>query len=225
MKDLNKKAIAGLLRLVPTLAVLLFVPVWTFDYWQAWVFLAVFFVAILAITLYLIKKDPKLLGRRVKAGPWAEKEKSQKIIQVLATIAFIVVLVFPAFDHRFSWSPVPPYAAVAGDVLVVLGLLIVFLVFKENTYTAGVITVEAGQKVISTGPYARVRHPMYAGALVMLLGVPLALGSWWGLLTFIPITIVIVWRLLEEEKFLLENLPGYSEYRNGVRYRLVPYIW
>jgi protein-S-isoprenylcysteine O-methyltransferase Ste14 len=225
MKDLNKKAIAGLLRLVLTLALLLFVPVWTFDYWQAWVFLAVFFVAILAITLYLMKKDPKLLERRVNAGPRAEKEKSQKIIQVLATIAFIAVLAFPAFDHRFSWSPVPPYVAVAGDVLVVLGLLIVFLVFKENTYTAGVITVEAGQKVISTGSYARVRHPMYAGALVMLLGVPLALGSWWGLLTFIPITIVIVWRLLEEEKFLLENLPSYSEYRNRVRYRLVPYIW
>lgn len=225
MKDLNKKAIGGLLRLVVTLAVLLFVPVWTFDYWQAWVFLAVFFVAILAVTLYLMKKDRKLLERRVNAGPRAEKENSQKIIQVLATIAFIAVLALPAFDHRFCWSPVPSYVAVAGDVLVVLGLLIVFLVFKENTYTAGVITVETGQKVISTGPYARVRHPMYAGALVMLLGVPLALGSWWGLITFIPITIVIVWRLLEEEKFLLENLPGYSEYRNRVRYRLVPYIW
>jgi protein-S-isoprenylcysteine O-methyltransferase Ste14 len=165
------------------------------------------------------------LERRVNAGPRAEKENSQKIMQVLATIAFIAVLALPAFDHRLCWSPVPSYVAVAGDVLVVLGLLIVFPVFKENTYTAGVITVETGQKVISTGPYARVRHPMYAGSLVMLLGVPLALGSSWGLITFIPITIVIVWRLLEEEKFLLENLPGYSEYRNRVRYRLVPYIW
>jgi protein-S-isoprenylcysteine O-methyltransferase Ste14 len=225
MNDLNKKAIGGLLRLVATLGALLFVPVRTLDYWQAWVFLALFSVAILAITLYLMKKDPKLLERRVNAGIRAEKEKSQKIIQVLATITFMAVLAFPAFDHRFCWSAAPPCVAAAGDVLVVLGLLIVFLVFKENTYTAGVITVEAGQKVMSTGPYALVRHPMYAGALVMLLGVPLALGSWWGLLTFIPITIVIVWRLLEEEKFLLENLPGYSEYRNRVRHRLVPFIW
>lgn len=225
MNDLSKKAIGGLLRLVAALAVLLFVPVWTLDYWQAWVFLAVFSMGIFAITFYLMKKDPKLLERRVNAGIRAEKEKSQKIIQVLATITFMAVLAFPAFDHRFSWSAAPPYVAVAGDVLVVLGLLIVFLVFKENTYTAGVITVEAEQRVISTGPYALVRHPMYVGALVMLLAVPLALGSWWGLLTFIPITIVIVWRLLEEERFLVKNLRGYSQYRDRVRYRLVPFIW
>jgi protein-S-isoprenylcysteine O-methyltransferase Ste14 len=120
---------------------------------------------------------------------------------------------------------VPPYIAVAGDVLVVLGLLIVFFVFKENTFTSAIIEVGTEQKVISTGPYALVRHPMYIGGLVMLLGVPLALGSWWGLFTIIPITIVIVWRLLDEEKFLIKTLSDYSEYRNKVRYRLVPFIW
>jgi protein-S-isoprenylcysteine O-methyltransferase Ste14 len=225
MNDVSKKAIGGLLRLAATLAVLLFVPVWTLDYWQAWVFLAVFSIATFAITLHLMKKDPKLLERRVNAGVRAEKEKSQKIIQSLATIAFVAVICFPAFDHRFGWSAVLPSVVVAGDVLVALGLLVIFFVFRENTYTAGVIAVEMGQKVISTGPYALVRHPMYAGALVMLLGVPLALGSWWGLLTFIPITIVIVWRLLEEERILVKNLPGYSEYRDRVKYRLVPLLW
>jgi protein-S-isoprenylcysteine O-methyltransferase Ste14 len=225
MKDLNKKALGGLLFLVICLAVLLFLPAWTLDYWQAWTFLAVFTASVLAITLYLIKKDPKLLERRVNAGPGAEKEKSQKIIQFVAQIAFIAVLVFPSIDHRFQWSTMPLYIAVAGDVLVALGLLIVFFVFKENTFTSSIIEVGTEQKVISTGPYAFVRHPMYIGALVMLLGVPLALGSWWGLFTIVPITIVIVWRLLDEEQFLVKTLPDYSEYRNKVKYRLVPFIW
>jgi hypothetical protein len=137
MNDVSKKAIGGLLRLVATLAVLLFVPVWTLDYWQAWVFLAVFSIATFAITLYLMKKDPRLLERRVNAGVRAEKEKSQKIIQSLATIAFVAVIAFPAFDHRFGWSAVPPSVVLAGDVLVALGLLVIFFVFRENTYTVG----------------------------------------------------------------------------------------
>jgi protein-S-isoprenylcysteine O-methyltransferase Ste14 len=225
MEDLNKKAFGGLLRLLITLAGLLFLPAWTLDYWQAWIFLAVFSISVLAITVYLMRNDPKLLERRIHAGSRAEKERSQKIIQFLGTIAFIAVIAFPAIDHRFRWSTVPPYAVVAGDVLVALGLLIIFLVFKENTFTSAVIEVNAEQRVISTGPYALVRHPMYLGAVVMLFGVPLALGSWWGLFAVILLTLVIVWRLLEEEKFLAKNLSGYSAYRNDVRYRLLPFIW
>jgi protein-S-isoprenylcysteine O-methyltransferase Ste14 len=205
--------------------VLLFLPAWTLDYWQAWVFLAVFFVPVLAITLYFMQKDPKLLERRTTRGPVSEKEKSQKIIQSLASIAFIAVIVFPAIDHRRAWSMVPPYGVAAGDLLVALGLLGVFFVFKENTFTSAIIEVAAEQKVISTGPYALVRHPMYTGALIMLLGVPLALGSWWGLFTIIPMTLVIVWRLLDEERFLARNLSGYSEYMNKVKYRLLPSLW
>jgi protein-S-isoprenylcysteine O-methyltransferase Ste14 len=225
MNDLTKKAIAGLLNLLISLAVLMFLPAWTLHYWQAWVFLAVFSVCVLAITIYLVKNDPKLLERRVNAGPGAEKEKSQRIIQSFALIAFVAVIVFPAVDHRFGWSTMPAYVAVAGDILVALGLLFVFLVFRENTFTSGIIEVGSEQKVIMTGPYALVRHPMYVGGLVMLLGVPLALGSWWGLLTVIPITLVIVWRLLDEEKFLAKNLAGYSEYQNKVRCRLLPFVW
>jgi len=225
MKDLNKKAFGGLLSLLVSLAASLFLPAWTLYYWQAWIFLGVFSVSVLAITIYLIKKDPKLLERRINAGPGAEKEKSQKIIQFLAAIAFIAVIVFPAIDHRFAWSTVPPYAVAAGDILAALGLLVIFFVFKENTFTSAIIEVGTEQKIISTGPYAFVRHPMYTGGLIMLLGVPLALGSWWGLFTIIPITLVIIWRLLDEEKFLAKNLSGYSEYQNKVRYRLLPFIW
>jgi protein-S-isoprenylcysteine O-methyltransferase Ste14 len=179
----------------------------------------------LAITLYLVKNDPKLLERRLKAGPRAEKEPTQRIIQLVATIAFIMIVVFPPIDHHFGWSTVPAYVSIAGDLLVFLGLLIIFFVFKENTFTSAVIEVDAQQKVVATGPYALIRHPMYAGALVMLAGVPLALGSLWGLLTIVPITVVIIVRLLDEEKFLARNLPGYSDYSDKIGYRLLPYIW
>ncbi len=225
MNDLNKRAFAGLLGLVVVMAALIFLPAWTLDYWQAWIFLTVFFLSVLAITVYLMKKDPKLLERRINAGPGAETQRSQQIIQFLAQIAFIAVIVVPAIDHRFGWSTMPPYMSAVGDLLVALGFLVVFLVFKENTYTSAIIEVGSEQKIISTGPYALVRHPMYIGALIMLAGVPLALGSWWGLFTIIPITLVIVWRLLDEEKFLAKNLAGYVEYQSKVRCRLLPFIW
>ena len=225
MQNLTIKAFAGLLFLLIVLAVALFLPAGTLDYWQAWLFLGVFGVTVLAITFYLMKKDPRLLERRTNAGPGAEKEKSQNIIQSIASIAFIAVFVVSALDRRFGWSMVAPYVVVAGDMLVVLGLLIVFFVFRENTFTSAIIEVNTEQKIISTGPYAVVRHPMYIGALVMLLGVPVALGSWWGLLTIIPMAFAIVLRLLDEEKFLAKNLAGYSEYQTKVRYRLLPFIW
>jgi protein-S-isoprenylcysteine O-methyltransferase Ste14 len=225
MDDLSKRALGGLLRFLVGVAALLFVPAWTLRYWQAWVFLAIFFGSGLAITLYLMKNDPQLLERRMRAGPGAEKEASQKIIQVVAATAFFTAIALPAIDHRFAWSTMPASVAVGGDILVALGLLVIFFVLKENSFTSGVIEVDAGQKVVSTGPYALVRHPMYSGSLIMLLGVPLALGSWWGLITFIPLTFVIIWRLLDEEKFLAANLPGYSQYLDQVRYRLVPLVW
>jgi protein-S-isoprenylcysteine O-methyltransferase Ste14 len=225
MKNLNVQAFAGLLFLILVMAAALFLPAWTFNYWQAWTFLAVFGLSVLAITLFLMKNDPQLLERRVQAGPIAEQQTGQKIIQALASIAFIAVIVFPALDHRFGWSRVPASVVVIGDILVALGLYFVFLVFKENSFTSAVIEVSSEQKIITTGPYALVRHPMYIGALVMLLGVPLALGSWWGLFAVIPITITIVLRLLDEEKFLAKNLIGYPEYQKKVRYRLVPFIW
>lgn len=223
--SLNIRALAGLAQLVVIMALALFLPAGTVDYWQAWVFLAVFFVSVFWITVYLMRNDPALLERRVKAGPGAEKEKGQKLIQALASVAFIAVLVVPALDRRFGWTRIPIWGIAVGNVLVALGLLFVFLVFKENTFTSATIEVGAEQKVISTGPYAVVRHPMYAGALVMLVGMPLALGSVWGLLAVLVIAAVIVWRLLDEEEFLAKNLPGYAEYRRTVRYRLVPFVW
>jgi protein-S-isoprenylcysteine O-methyltransferase Ste14 len=225
MNDLNKKALSGLSRFLIILAVLLFFPAWTFHYWQAWIFLSVFSACTLATTLYVMKNDPKLLARRMRAGPGDEKERSQRIIQLVATFAFLVVIVFPALDHRFAWSTVPLAGVIAGDGLVALGFLIIFFVFRENSFASGVIEVDTGQKVVAMGPYAFVRHPMYSGALIMMAGVPLALGSRWGLLLVIPIALAIVWRLLDEEAFLAKRLQGYSAYQARVRHRLVPWVW
>ena len=225
MNTLLRRTVLGFVQLVVVLGVLLFAPAGTFAFWQGWVYLFLFATSSGLITTYLWRKDPQLLERRVRAGPGAEKEASQRVIQLSASLAFLALLVAPALDHRFSWSIVPLPVVLAGNVLVALGFRIVFVVFRENTFGAATIEVTAGQTVISTGPYAIVRHPMYSGALVMLLGTPLALGSWRGLLAFIPMALVMVWRLLDEEAFLSKNLAGYREYCQQVRYRLLPLIW
>jgi protein-S-isoprenylcysteine O-methyltransferase Ste14 len=225
MSNLNSKAFSGLLLLLLVMAALLFIPAGTLDYWQAWVFLAVYFFASLAITLDLMKRDPKLLERRMRGGPTAEKQPTQKIVMMFASLGFIGILVVPALDHRNAWSHMHPSVALAGDVLVGLGWLAIFMVFKENTFTSATIELAPDQKVISTGPYALVRHPMYAGALVMFVGMPIALGSWWGLLVLAAMLPALLWRLLDEEKFLARNLPGYAAYQQSVRYRLIPQLW
>jgi protein-S-isoprenylcysteine O-methyltransferase Ste14 len=189
------------------------------------VFLALFVTASLAITVYLAKKDPALLARRTEAGPVAERELSQKIIQGVASVAFLSTIVVPGLDHRSGWSRAPLPAVIFGDALVGLGFLIVFRVFRENTYTSSIIEVAADQRVINSGPYAVVRHPMYVGGLVLVAGIPLALGSFVGLVTYPCFAAVIVWRLLDEEKFRVGHLAGYAAYREKTPYRLIPRVW
>jgi protein-S-isoprenylcysteine O-methyltransferase Ste14 len=226
MANLNTKAFGGFFLLLLVMGALLFVPAGTINYWQAWAFLAVFGASALAITLYLMKKDPKLLERRVYAGPTAEKETSQKIIQSITALGFMAMLVLPALDHRFhSWPALPFFASVTGDVLVATGFLIIFFVYKENTFTSAIIEVYPDQKVVSSGVYALVRHPMYMGGFVMFLGMILSLGSWWGLVMFALMMPALIWRIFEEERLLTKDLPGYAGYKNAVRYRLVPFIW
>lgn len=225
MTQLNTRALKGLFRSILTLAALIFLPTWTIDYWQAWVFLGVLTTATLMITVYLMRHDPKLLERRMTAGPIGEKETSQQIIMSCATVAFIAVILIPSLDHRFMWSTVPVSLVLFGNALVISGLYYIFLVFKENTFTSGTIAIHKEQKVISTGPYAWIRHPMYSGGIVFIFGIPLALGSYWGLSAAVVLTIIIVWRLLEEERFLAKNLVGYGKFQATVPYRLIPYIW
>jgi len=221
-RNSNTKAWLALVFLAVAMGLLLFLAAGTAHYWQAWGFLTVFFGASFLITFYLTKKDPALLSRRLSAGPTAEKNKAQKIIMVFTTIGFIALLIVPALDHRFQWSNVPLYMVIGGDTLTALGFCIIFLVYKENTFASATIEVASHQRVISTGPYAIVRHPMYAGGLIYLLGMPFALGSCWGLIVLAAIAPFLIWRLFDEERFLSINLPGYTEYCAKVRWRLVP---
>jgi protein-S-isoprenylcysteine O-methyltransferase Ste14 len=224
-REIKLKAFAGLSNLLLILGAVFFLGAGTFRFWQAWVYMFLFGGSSLLITLYLMDKDMDLLQRRLKAGPAGEKEKKQKVIQLFAGISFIALMLVPALDQRFFLSEVPFFLTLIADLFVIVGFFIVFLVFKENTYTSAVIETEERQTVISTGPYAKVRHPMYSGALLMLLFTPLALDSYWAIIFFFPIFFVIVLRLLDEEKFLSQNLPGYAEYCKTVPFRLIPGVW
>src|SRR5262245_29615021 len=191
-------------------AALIFVPAGTLNYWQGWLFLAVFAASTTAFTVYLALFDRPLLERRIKAGPWYEKESSQKIIVSLVFVGFFSLIVASALDIRFGWSSVPTYVSLIGEALIVLSFLFIFWVVKVNSFAASTIQVAEDQRVISTGPYAYIRHPMYSGALLLLVGMPLALGSWWALILIAPYMPVLVWRIPDEERFLRRNLSGYA---------------
>ena len=207
------------------MGLLLFVPVGTFDYWQAWVFIVVFIVGTMLPTVYLAVKYPDALQRRMKSGPWSETRLAQRLITIALPLSVIAVGLVSALDHRFGWSTPTTTVVVIGNVLVLAGLLLAEVVIIQNNYAAATITVEADQPVVSTGLYGLVRHPMYVGALIMMVGMPLALGSYWGLLTLIPGAFVFVARITDEEKALRQELDGYIEYTEKVHYRLVPGVW
>jgi protein-S-isoprenylcysteine O-methyltransferase Ste14 len=204
---------------------LLFAPAGTFDYWQAWVLIAVFVVVSAVPTVYLAVKNPAALQRRMRGGPTAETRSAQKIASSCTLLSFPAAMVVSAVDHRFGWSQVPMVVSLIGDAVVAVGIATTFAVIVQNGYAAANITVETGQKVVSTGLYGLVRHPMYVGVLVILVGTPLALDSYWGLLVLIPATFAFAFRILDEEKMLKEELDGYLGYTGDVHYRLMPFIW
>jgi len=222
---LNSRAWVSLLGLAVVMGLLILVPAGTVHYWQAWAYLAIFFGLSLLTTLDLMRRDPALLERRMKGGPTAETRAAQKVIMLFTSAGFIALLVVPGLDHRYGWSDVPLRTVMVGDLLVQVGFSMIFIVYRANTYTSAVIEVAKGQNVISTGPYAIVRHPMYASAMLYLVGTPLALGSYWGLLALVAVAPFLVWRLLDEEQLLARDLAGYREYQQRVRYRLVPFVW
>jgi protein-S-isoprenylcysteine O-methyltransferase Ste14 len=207
------------------MGLLLFVSAGTVRYWQAWLYLSIFITASALITLYLMRRDPALLERRMSGGPMAEKLPAQKFIMLCASIGFIALLVVPAFDRRLGWSAVPLTGTLCGDLLVAIGFYLIFLVYRENTFTSATIEVVENQRVISTGPYAIVRHPMYASASLYLLGTPLALGSYWALIPVAAMIPFLIWRLVDEERLLAKNLSGYIDYQKRVRHRLLPFVW
>ncbi len=207
------------------LGLLLFLPAGTFNYWQGWVFIVVFLVTMSVFGVYFSVTDPALVERRRHAGPGAEQSTVQKVVITLVFVDLIALPILSGLDRRFGWSQMPPLISLIGDALLVLSFVVFYFVFRVNSYGASNIQVEQNQKVISTGPYALVRHPMYDGALVMVVGMALALGSWWSLVLVVVMIPVLVVRILDEEEVLAKDLPGYTTYEQKVRYRLVPYLW
>jgi len=219
---MRKIFILKVVLLYPVFVYLLFfLPAGSFSYWEAWVFSVVFFIPMFLTMNYLTKKDPALLERRLKLK---EKDKGQKVIVQLFRLPFLFGFLIPGFDYRFHWSEVSPVVVIIANILVFLGYLFVFSVFRENSYASRIVEVEEEQKV-STGPYAIVRHPMYTGMITMFLAMPVALGSWWALIVFGVLPLTMVFRILSEEKILRRELSGYTEYCQKTRFRLIPYIW
>ncbi|MGN6570922.1 MAG: methyltransferase family protein [Pseudolabrys sp.] len=207
------------------MALLVFVPAGTVRFWQAWLFLAVFVILTVTMGLYFVVHDPALVERRMEVGPRAEKEPAQRIAIGILSAALVAMLVVPGLDRRFHWSDVPAWLVILADLALIAGFVVFFYVMKQNTFAAATVRVESGQKVISTGLYGVVRHPMYMGTLPLMAALPLALASYWALLLVIPVLAALVWRLLDEENVLRRDLPGYTDYCAHVRWRLVPGIW
>lgn len=214
-----------LIRLVLSVGfflLLLFLPAGTWNYTAAWMYLGVMYGFMLLVTTYFFFHDPAFLERRMKMK---EKEQEQKILIKISAIVYLAAYLIPGFDFRYGWSQMSFVWVVVGNLLVFLGYLLVFLVFRANSYAARTVEVEAGQKLVSTGPYALVRHPMYTGVLLMFLATPLALGSYW---MFLPASLLpwfLYFRILNEEKVLREQLDGYVAYCERVRFRMIPYVW
>jgi len=223
--DKNKVAISVVIRLllaIPMLGLIFFLPAGTVDYWEAWAYMGILFIPMTGMLFYFLKTDPEVLERRMRTR---EQQKQQGILMTILVIFFFGTFLLPGFDRRFGWSDPPVWLVILALVLVFVGYLSFFFVLRENSYASRVIEVEEDQKVISSGPYAVVRHPMYTGVLLMYGISPLALGSTWGMLPMILLPIFLVARILNEEKVLREELKGYEEYTQKVKWRLVPGLW
>jgi len=217
--------IFGLGKFQLFLALVIFLPAGSLRFWQGWLYWLIFGLMCLVLGLYFARHDPALVARRMQAGPKAEKEPRQKLILACASVTLVALYIVCGLDHRFHWSSVPLWVVLIADAFVILGAYGFYVTFRENSYAASTVTVETGQPVISSGPYASVRHPMYTAALILYVATPLALGSWWGLLPAAVLAAVIGWRLIDEEAYLARHLAGYVDYQRRVRARLVPGVW
>jgi protein-S-isoprenylcysteine O-methyltransferase Ste14 len=221
VKALLRTLLVGLIEPV-VFGLILFLTAGTLDYWQAWTFLLVFALSTWTPGMYLMRANPEALQRRMRAGPIAESRTKQKALIAGWYLSLVSVLIVSGLDRRFSWSQVPAAISLLGDVVVATALGLVMLVVIQNNYAAATVRVESGQKLASTGLY---RHPMYTANVILMTGIPLALGSFWGLLVVLPASVVLALRISDEEKLLKEELAGYREYTQEVRHRLVPFIW
>ena len=220
--QLATKALVRIVAGFVILLAMLLLPAGTSAYWEAWAYMAVLFVPVTLAFFFLLKNNPDLLDRRMRTK---DEDAGQTRIVKLGSVCYVLAFLLPGFDRRFGWSHVPVAAVVVADVLILTGYGLFMLVLRENSYASRVVAVEQGQRVVTTGPYAVVRHPMYVGVLVMFLFTPVALGSWWATIPALPMIAVLVARILREEQLLAKELKGYQEYAQITRYRLIPGVW
>lgn len=225
MTDLARRTAFGFLRLSAMMTLLVMVPAGSIGYWPGWLFLVSSLGSAGVIALWLLHADPALLERRLEVGAAAERQPTQKLIQAIASVIGIGLMVVPGLDWRFGWSTMPTALVWVGNLGIVAGYALCFLVFRENTWTFGTVQVSEGQTVVTTGPYAVVRHPMYASALFLFLFGPLALASWWAFVPAAAMVPAVMGRIVAEERFLADHLAGYTAYQGLVRWRLVPGLW
>jgi protein-S-isoprenylcysteine O-methyltransferase Ste14 len=219
---IKKRALLLFPAAFAAISLMFFLTAGTLDYWQGWVYLAILFIPVIFVVAYFLKNDPEFLERRMKLK---EKQAKQQLVVKLSGIIFLIGFLLPGFDRRFGWSSVPPELVIAADVVVFLGYLFIFLVFRENSFAGRTIEVVKGQKVISTGPYSIIRHPMYLGTIFMWAATPIALGSYWAFPVFLLVAPLLILRIQNEEEVLRRELPGYTEYCKKTRYRLLPFVW
>jgi protein-S-isoprenylcysteine O-methyltransferase Ste14 len=221
-KVLKRTAIFRFLMFFPVLGLCFFLPAGSLRYWQGWMYMGAIGLAVAAFGVYLFKHDISLLERRMRTR---EKRKEQKLIIRLSIVFFPLIFCLPGLDKRFGWSQVPPAVEIAAMAAVLIGYWLVTVVFRANSYASRVVEVEKEQPVISSGPYAVVRHPMYAALIPFYLPTPLALGSYWALIPTALFLLIFIPRIKDEEEELLNNLDGYQEYVRKVKYRLIPRVW
>ena len=221
MKLLFNAVIKFVLGLI-LVGALLFVPAGSFAYIGAWLFIALLFLPMLILGVILFIRSPELLAKRLDVK---EKQNTQKGVVAIAALLFLCGFVVAGLDFRFGWSHVPSVVTVIASAVLLVSYALYGEVMRENAYLSRTIKVQEGQKVVDTGLYKIVRHPMYAVTVWLFLSIPIVLGSWWALVCFLPYVVVVVVRILDEEKLLVRELEGYEDYKKRVKYRLLPFIW
>jgi protein-S-isoprenylcysteine O-methyltransferase Ste14 len=222
MTDLEKKALFRTLGFSAFVGLLLLVTGGP-GFWHGLQYWLVFTLCSFAVTLYFLQHDPGLIERRISAGP--EKDESQQVIRAFLMTALILLFVVAGLDHRLDWSDIPPPVVTIADAVVALGFAIIFLTFQANSHAGATVDVTPDQRVVSSGPYALVRHPMYLGGALIFLATPFALGSEWAIPWALAAVACLAWRLVEEERYLSHHLAGYDAYQRQTPYRLIPYVW
>jgi len=201
---------------------LIFFPAGSIKFWNGWLFLGALFIPMFGVLIYLLVKDPDLLAKRMKTK---EKEKTQKTYLILSIIVCFITFIVPGLDFRLNWSHVPLSVVLISTIIMISGYLMFFIVMKQNTYASRVIEIQDEQKLIDTGLYSFVRHPMYLAGTILYGFAPLVLGSFYALIPMVFIPILLIIRIKNEEKVLINGLKGYDEYMEKVKYRLLPFIW